>query len=160
MTNTLEKTLPAKDDAPASPSTGAPLAAVYFDNQRVSLKGDPKPLVSKIVVAAGKSVDVKVLRGQAAQDTRGTPLAPTDVVDRTEAPTKAIWLTSGPSDPSKAKAAQSDVDKPAPAFAVVDTEMPEPRGPLAPDAEHGPEGGPALPDPVQPSRGGPAPPAR
>lgn len=74
------------------------LATVYLDNASVGLMGDPRPLVSKIVVAGGKHPgSVQVLRSRSATDTKGTPLRMDEVIDRTAEPTRAIYLRSRPS---------------------------------------------------------------
>jgi hypothetical protein len=73
------------------------LATVYLDNEAVGLMGDPRPLVAKVVAAAGKDpLAVRVLRGASPDDRAGTPVFLEDVIDRTAEPTKPIYLTSSP----------------------------------------------------------------
>ncbi len=56
--------------------------------------GDPRPRVSKIVVAGGKKPEaVQVLRARSADDTRGQPISLEDTIDRTAEPTTPIYLT-------------------------------------------------------------------
>jgi hypothetical protein len=71
------------------------LAPVYLDNEPVSLMGDPKPQVSKVVAATGKrpeKFDIKLLTSES--DTQGETVALDYVIDRTEEPAKAIYLTA------------------------------------------------------------------
>src|ERR1051326_5076766 len=71
------------------------LAPVYLDNEPVSLMGDPRPQVSKVIAATGKhpeKFDVKLLHSET--DTEGKTLDLDYVIDRTEEPTKAIYLTT------------------------------------------------------------------
>lgn len=67
----------------------ANLAPVYLDDARVTLQGDPRPQVSKILQAGGKpSADgVLVVRLREASGADGQPLALHDVIDREEAVT-------------------------------------------------------------------------
>lgn len=73
------------------------LATVYLDNASVGLMGDPRPLVSKIVVAGGKQPgSVQVLRSRSATDQKGKPVRMDEVIDRTAEPTQPIYLRSRP----------------------------------------------------------------
>lgn len=70
------------------------LAPVYLDNEPVSLMGDPKPQVSKVIAATGKrpeKFDIKLLHSQT--DTEGKQIDLDYVIDRTEEPAKPIYLT-------------------------------------------------------------------
>jgi hypothetical protein len=71
-----------------------PLAPVYLDNQPVSLMGDPRPRVAKVVAASGRpagSYDVVLLEDEA--DRSGVLVGLEDVLDRTQEPTRPIYLT-------------------------------------------------------------------
>jgi hypothetical protein len=69
------------------------LATVYLDNEPVTLMGDPRPPVSKIVVAGGLRPEaVHVLRGRSAHDAHGHPVALGEIIDRTKEPTTPIYL--------------------------------------------------------------------
>jgi hypothetical protein len=73
------------------------LATVYLDDEAVGLMGDPRPLVAKVVAAAGKDpLSVRVLRAASPDDRAGTPVYLEDVIDRTAEPAKPIYLTSRP----------------------------------------------------------------
>ncbi|HUR26312.1 MAG TPA: hypothetical protein VM327_09905 [Candidatus Thermoplasmatota archaeon] len=63
------------------------LAPVYLDDARVTLQGDPRPQVSKILQAGGHPASVKVLvvRLREAAGADGHPLALDDVIDREKA---------------------------------------------------------------------------
>jgi hypothetical protein len=67
----------------------ANLAPVYLDDARVTLQGDPRPQVAKILQAGGKpSGDgVLVVRLREASGADGQPVALHDVIDREEAVT-------------------------------------------------------------------------
>lgn len=67
----------------------ASLAPVYLDDTRVTLQGDPRPLVAKILQAGGQSAaeGVLVVRLREASGADGQPVALDDVVDREAAPT-------------------------------------------------------------------------
>lgn len=70
------------------------LATVYLDNEVVSLMGDPRPTVGKVVAASGKRPEsVQVLRAMSATDLRGKPVPLEETLDRTTEPTQAIYLT-------------------------------------------------------------------
>ncbi|HUR64553.1 MAG TPA: hypothetical protein VM241_08745 [Candidatus Thermoplasmatota archaeon] len=67
---------------------------MYLDNEPVGLLGDPRPQVAKVLAAGGHAferVDVLLLEGR--DDAKGIRLDPEDVLDRTEQPTRAIYLT-------------------------------------------------------------------
>lgn len=70
------------------------LAPVFLDNKPIDLQ-DPKPKLSAIITASGKSnvTNVKWLQFQPAS--QGKPLRPEEVLDRTSNPTMPIYLTSG-----------------------------------------------------------------
>lgn len=72
-----------------------PLAPVYLDNERVRLRGAAHPRVREVVAASGRAADrfdVVLLRDGAAPDA-GTLVGPDDVLDRTNEPTRPIYLT-------------------------------------------------------------------
>lgn len=72
------------------------LSTVYLDHERIGLMGDPRPFVAKIVAAAGRPIDVQVMRTRAPDDMRGVPLQLDDIIDRTADPAKPIYLMSKP----------------------------------------------------------------
>jgi hypothetical protein len=83
------------------------LAPVYLDNEPVSLMGDPRPQVSKVIAATGKhpeKFDVMLLHSE--NDTEGKRLGLDEVIDRTEEPTKAIYLTCVEKDQLEAGSAE------------------------------------------------------
>lgn len=63
------------------------LAPVYLDDARVTLQGDPRPQVSKILQAGGHDVgrSVVVVRLREASGADGHPIALDDVIDREKA---------------------------------------------------------------------------
>jgi hypothetical protein len=67
----------------------ANLAPVYLDDARVTLQGDPRPQVSKILQAGGKATGdgTLVVRLREAAGADGQPLALDEVIDREEAVT-------------------------------------------------------------------------
>ncbi|HUR62226.1 MAG TPA: hypothetical protein VM286_07690 [Candidatus Thermoplasmatota archaeon] len=70
------------------------LAPIYLDNQPVSLLGDPRPQVAKVVAAMGKHperFDVRRLDSPAGS---GLLVDLEDILDRTAEPTKPIYLTT------------------------------------------------------------------
>ncbi len=81
------------------------LAPVYLDNKPVSLQ-DPKPKVSAILSAGGKTgaTDVKWLQFQPG--TQGKSMRPEEVLDRTSEPSKPIYLTSAVKGPATATTGQ------------------------------------------------------
>jgi hypothetical protein len=79
-----------------STKTPAALSTVYLDHERIGLMGDPRPFVAKIVAAAGRSLDVRVVRTRAPGDVHGTPLQLDDIIDRTADPAKPVYLVSRP----------------------------------------------------------------
>lgn len=72
------------------------LAPIYLDNQPITLK-DPKPKLSAVLSASGKTdvTDVKWLQFQ--PNTPGKTLRAEEVLDRTSEPNKPIYLTSNKS---------------------------------------------------------------
>lgn len=86
------------------------LALVYLDGEPVNLMGDPRPSAAKVVASTGKRADdyfVKMVDADGkdidpdthkAVDTAFI-LAPARVIDRTEEPTKAIYLATVPRSP-------------------------------------------------------------
>lgn len=79
------------------------LKPVYLDNEKVSLMGDPKPQVSKVITASGKipkNFEVKLLASET--DTVGKAVQMDFTLDRTGESTQPIWLTSS------AKGAEGD----------------------------------------------------
>lgn len=61
------------------------LAPVYLDDARVQLQGDPRPKVSKIVAAGGKSAGhVRIVRLASLADEQGEPVQFDDVIDRSQ----------------------------------------------------------------------------
>lgn len=113
------------------------LATVYLDNASVGLMGDPRPTVSKIVVAGGKQPErVRVVRTPTSADQKGKPVGMEDIIDRTVAPTEPIYLRSRPN------AISVDVpDRPVPApgssvfieFPTPEAGRPKPLGDPLPD---------------------------
>jgi hypothetical protein len=70
------------------------LAPVYLDNQPVSLMGDPRPHVAKVVAAMGKHPERFDVRRLDSPTDSGNVVDLEDVIDRTTEPTKAIYLTT------------------------------------------------------------------
>src|SRR5688572_14968759 len=60
----------------------ADLAPVYLDDTRVTLQGDPRPKVAKILQAGGLPKDARVVRVE-GRSSSGRPLGPDEVIDRT-----------------------------------------------------------------------------
>jgi hypothetical protein len=72
-----------------------PLAPVYLDDEPVSLLGDPRPQVSKVLAASGREAgQVRVRRLEDEQDHDGIAVALDAFLDRTTEPTKPIYLTT------------------------------------------------------------------
>lgn len=63
------------------------LAPVYLDDARVTLQGDPRPQVAKILQAGGRAAgpSVQVVRLREAAGADGHPLGLEDVIDREKA---------------------------------------------------------------------------
>lgn len=129
------------------------LAPVYLDRQLVGLMGDPRPLVSKIVVAGGKRPEsVRVLVGRGPDDERGRPVALDTVIDRTADPTIPIYLTCvatsglGKPGPSVSNLRAPDANAIPPQYVEFPGKASEPAmpGPLPP----------IDPDPSEPERPG------
>lgn len=72
----------------------ADLAPVYLDETRVTLQGDPRPKVAKILQAGGRPPDAAVLRSDTPSGP-GRPVGADDVIDRTGTPSRAIHLRTG-----------------------------------------------------------------
>lgn len=71
----------------------ANLAPIYLNNDRVTLQGDPRPDVAKIVTSFGKRPDaVRVVRLQTATDSDGQPIAMSEVIDRSSDATTPVYL--------------------------------------------------------------------
>jgi hypothetical protein len=71
----------------------ANLASVYVNNDRVTLQGDPRPNVAKIVTTLGKKPEnVRVVRLERQSDGDGFPLASTEVIDRSANAQTPIYL--------------------------------------------------------------------
>ncbi|MEK6976235.1 MAG: hypothetical protein AABY18_07825 [Candidatus Thermoplasmatota archaeon] len=103
------------------------LSTIYLDNERISLMGDPRPVVAKILAAGGRTPDsVIVERNASSTPSRGTPLGLADVVDRTAEPTKAIYLTCKP----KARTAESQAPGSLVAWPMHGRQDQPRRGPL------------------------------
>ncbi len=69
------------------------LAPVYVNDSRVTLQGDPKPQVSKIMEACGKAADTfDVVRLRKQNDSQGTTCMPEDVIDRTAQVNEPVYL--------------------------------------------------------------------
>ncbi len=117
------------------------LATVYLDNEPVGLMGDPRPRVSKIVVAGGKRPElVQVLRARSANDPGGQPVGLEEVIDRTAEPTVAVYLTCV----SRAPARPTPTNLPAPPRAPS-TVGSAPEVPVPMDGNE-----PRLPSPIAP----------
>ena len=69
----------------------AGLAPVYLDDTRVTLQGDPRPKVAKILQAGGHPTDALVVRVEGGQ-----ALGPDEVIDRTTALGPVHLRTSKP----------------------------------------------------------------
>jgi hypothetical protein len=67
------------------------LAPVYLDDTRVTLQGDPRPKVAKILQAGGRPTTARVLRAGADR-----ALSPDEVIDRTGDPAQPVHLTTRP----------------------------------------------------------------
>lgn len=127
------------------------LATVYLDNEPVGLMGDPRPRVSKIVVAGGKQPGlVQVLRSGSPGDSHGKPVGLEDIIDRTVEPTVPIYLTcvtrlaKPPVATNVATSRAASARAPAPLVAIP-LPGPEPRLPnplpafVDPDEPQGPD---------------------
>lgn len=68
----------------------ADLAPVYLDDTRVTLQGDPRPKVAKILQAGGRPTDARVVLQGAAGQPRA--LGPDEVIDRTVGPSQPVHL--------------------------------------------------------------------
>lgn len=71
------------------------LSTVYVDGVRIGLMGDPRPLVAKAVAAAGRTLDVRVVRKRTLDD-GGVTVHLDDFIDRTADPAKPIYLVCTP----------------------------------------------------------------
>jgi hypothetical protein len=71
----------------------ADLAPVYLDDTRVTLQGDPRPKVAKILQAGGRPTDARIVLESAG----GNPLGPDEVVDRTGDPSRPLHFRTAPS---------------------------------------------------------------
>jgi hypothetical protein len=76
-----------------------PLAPVYVDSEPVMLMGDPRPAVAKAVAASGRNPARVRVRLQDREEGTAIPLELEDVLDRTEVPTRPIYLTTVEGDP-------------------------------------------------------------
>ena len=65
----------------------SPLAPVYLDDARVTLQGDPRPQVAKILQAGGRAATdgLQVVRLREAAGADGHPVGLADVIDREKA---------------------------------------------------------------------------
>ncbi|MHB8633975.1 MAG: hypothetical protein ACYDBQ_08435 [Thermoplasmatota archaeon] len=70
------------------------LAPVFLNDSRVTLQGDPRPKVSKIIQAGGMqanaTIEIKRLKSQ--DDTIGTTVRLDDVIDRTTSTEAPVYL--------------------------------------------------------------------
>lgn len=100
----------------------ADLAPVYLDDTRVTLQGDPRPKVAKILQAGGRPTDARVvwLKGRSGQD---RSLGPDEVIDRTGDPGQPVHLrTATPADAhGQAHARPGHVQKPGDILRGTDT---------------------------------------
>ncbi|MEA3203490.1 MAG: hypothetical protein QOI63_1165 [Thermoplasmata archaeon] len=72
-----------------------PLAPVYLDNEPVGLHDDPRPRVAAVLAASGRPPEhFAVLWRQDQEGDAGALIGLEEVLDRTEAPTVAIYLTT------------------------------------------------------------------
>jgi len=123
------------------------LATVYLDNEPVGLMGDPRPLVSKIVVAGGKRPEaVQVLRTRSPDDAGGRPLALDETIDRTAEPTIPIYLVCvarrrGDLATNLPYPTREAIAPVPPQYVDLDSPVPEPRmpGTLPPLGPAGPQ---------------------
>lgn len=90
------------------------LAPVYLDDTRVTLQGDPRPQVAKILQASGKRAaeGALVVRLREASGADGHPVALSEVIDR-EAATTPVYLRVVP----KGGAAAGKQPRQGPGFA-------------------------------------------
>ncbi|MBI2078917.1 MAG: hypothetical protein HYT80_11205 [Euryarchaeota archaeon] len=96
----------------------AELAPVFVNASRVSLGGEPKPKVSKIVKAAGKNPEtVHVRRLRDKNDAEGTPVQLAEVIDRTQE-TNPVFLKC--IEEAKARQAPGALGGPPPPNTVPD----------------------------------------
>jgi hypothetical protein len=70
------------------------LSPVFLDNSRVTLGGDPRPHVSKILQASGKEPETQVLWVRAPDEDLGRQVAPDEVIDRTILASQPVHLRS------------------------------------------------------------------
>ncbi|MFA5945005.1 MAG: hypothetical protein WC876_11140 [Candidatus Thermoplasmatota archaeon] len=71
----------------------ANLAPIFVNNERVTLQGEPRPAVAKIVAASGKSAEkVQVVRLKRQTDSNGRPMQLDDVIDRTQQADSPVYL--------------------------------------------------------------------
>ncbi len=69
------------------------LAPVYVNDNRVTLQGDPKPQVSKIIEACGKQPNaVEIVRLTSRKDVQGKILKPEEFIDRAAAEGQPVYL--------------------------------------------------------------------
>lgn len=104
-----------------------PLAPLFVNDARVRVQGDPKPMVAKIVRAAGKDPqDVQVYRLETAQDPTGNRIGVEDIIDRTADPNPVFLrclerpstadpgVATGPSGPAPPKETSGGERRPKP----------------------------------------------
>jgi hypothetical protein len=108
------------------------LAPVYLDDARVTLQGDPRPQVAKILQAGGHAAgeDVQVVRLREAAGADGHPIGLQDVIDREKAITPVYLrvLKDGrrDADPSSRAASKGNLSR-APGDIARGTETVSPR---------------------------------
>lgn len=144
----------------------ANLAPVFLDDARVSLQGDPRPNVKKIVIAVGKSPDDCTVYQLSSQgDTAGRQLGMDEVIDRTLQVDAPVYLRCetqsepgtrpsrsrkpGSSSTPASSSTESSSAPPAPAPSAPE---PTPGGGTTPSPPQGLE--PASPPPPGPPSGG------
>jgi len=70
------------------------LSPVYVDDEPVSLMGDPRPSIAKIIAATGRDPKAHKLHESGdGPDLHGPALDPNLVVDRLEDPKRALYFS-------------------------------------------------------------------
>ncbi len=124
----------------------ANLAPVYVNDERVTLQGDPKPVVSKIVEASGKKPDnVHVVRLKNQADTDGKPIALGEFIDRNTTSNAPVYLKCFEGGTESAPASLEEGEKTSTGEPAVEGEAVE-GGAEAPMAAESPEETPPAPE--------------
>jgi hypothetical protein len=132
----------------------ANLAAVYVNDTRVVLQGDPKPAAAKVLTAFGKKPEqYQLLMLESQADDSGRALNPDEIIDRTAQAGDAVYLKCVDSNVPASARGRGQRRNPAPA-----PQEPTHEGPMAgeeegstPPAEGGPQfESPAEEEPTEP----------